>query len=219
MNLYEDKPVSYFSNIRHDLISLIPPNRMYKILEIGAGGGDTLLKLKSNGLANEVTGIELMEIPGSNQKNKEIDKFYFGDIETEDFSLEPGWYDVIICGDVLEHLVDPWTVVNKLTASLAGGGILIISCPNFRYFKSFVEVQLKGSFRYTGEGLFDKTHLRFFCKKDLKNLAESAGLKVKEMVPLFKLLRPNETYFLNWITFGLFEQLLSLQYAVVARKE
>ena len=63
MNFYEDKNVKYYTNIRFDLIKLLPKNSRAKVLELGAGGGDTLIELKKQNLAAEVVGIELMEIP------------------------------------------------------------------------------------------------------------------------------------------------------------
>ena len=215
---YKKKPFQYFSSVRYDLISLIPDGDDIKVLEIGAGGGDTILELKRSGKAKEVTGVELMEIENSNQQNPSIDKFYFGNIETDDIELPLNYYNVIICGDVLEHLLDPWTVVSRLSRLLRSEGVLIISCPNIRHFSAFKEIFIKGSFPYSEQGLFDKTHFRFFCKKDLKDLVKSCGLKFSFATPLFRLNKSGISYYINLLTFGLFEEYLSLQYAVVAKK-
>ena len=219
MNLYNEKSKQYFSNVRYDLIKLLPNVKLNSVLEVGAGGGDTILKIKEMGLAQKVTGIELMEINGSNQHNKEIDQFIFGNIETDSFDLEEKSFDVIICGDVLEHLIEPWRTVQKLSTLLKKEGILIISCPNIRHYTGLFKIFIKGDFTYTKEGLFDRTHFRFFCKKNLKELAESGGLKVKTITPLFKLVEFNKSYVVNVLTLGLLEQFFALQYVIVAYKE
>lgn len=46
MNYYEIKEKDYFTGTRHDIISLLPKKTGQKVLEIGAGGGDTLVYIK-----------------------------------------------------------------------------------------------------------------------------------------------------------------------------
>jgi len=81
MEFYSQKEQLYFTNARIDLISLMPDRKDNKVLEIGAGGGDTLIEIKKKGLASEVVGIELMEMAGTNQKDPAIDRFLICDIE------------------------------------------------------------------------------------------------------------------------------------------
>jgi len=219
MSLYIQKVNSYFSNVRHDLISFLPKKKVGRILEVGAGSGDTLVEIKKRDLAGEVIGIELMKLPGTNQGNPLIDRFIFADFETLQDQFEPNSFDVIICGDVLEHLIDPWAVVSKLNNLLVWDGLLIISTPNARYFEMFLNVFIKGSFHYTDHGLFDKTHLRFFCKKDLVRLViMNDHLRIDKVTAGFNVFKKSKIYFLNLITLGLFEQLLALQYIVCAKR-
>lgn len=112
--MYQDKVKEYFSNPRHDLIGLIPKNENSKILEIGAGSCDTIIEIKRLKLAKEIVGVELMELTDSQQKSHEIDKLIIGNIENIDLDLPQDYFDVIICGDVLEHLIDPWNTLKKL---------------------------------------------------------------------------------------------------------
>ena len=110
-------------------------------------------------------------------------------------------------------------IETKLSGLLKKDGILIISCPNIRHYTGLFKIFLKGDFTYTKEGLFDRTHFRFFCKKNLKELAESGGLKVTTITPLFKLVEVNKSYIVNLFTLGLLEQFFALQYVIVASKE
>ncbi|MDF1548024.1 MAG: class I SAM-dependent methyltransferase, partial [Bacteroidales bacterium] len=112
--MYEDKDSKYFNNPRTDLIGLIPNKENNKILEIGSGGGDTLIEIKRLGLAKEVVGIDVTDLPNSNQNSAEIDKLLICDIEDVQLNFQENYFDVIICGDVLEHLIDPLSVLRKL---------------------------------------------------------------------------------------------------------
>lgn len=223
MNLYQDKDKNYFSNIRLDILSLLPVNPQQKILEIGAGSGDTLVYLKKNGLAKEVMGIELFDMPGTNQQNPLIDRFSIANIEDTEILADQEEFDVILCGDVLEHLIDPWAVVEKLTHCLKRNGLLIVSVPNFREMGTLYRIVFKGEFSYDPQGgILDKTHLRFFCKKDILQLLTNQSLKPIYSSPSF--LR-NGGYGIekrkriNKLTFGLFKEWLAVQFLVIAKKQ
>jgi 2-polyprenyl-3-methyl-5-hydroxy-6-metoxy-1,4-benzoquinol methylase len=220
---YRTKEEQYFTNIRMDVVSLIPKNPNQKILEIGAGSGNTLLYMKKNGLASEVMGVELMHISASTQEHELIDKFQIANIELEEINAPTQYFDVIICADVLEHLVDPWAVIKKISNHLKKEGLLIVSMPNLREWKTISKVVFRGDFSYNPEGgIMDKTHLRFFCKKNIIDLLTSS-----ELTPIY--IRPNfmlevlkqgkKRRLINKFTFRLFENFLAVQYLVIVKKK
>jgi len=220
MNFYAEKNTNYFSTPRLDLIKLLPANPNSKVLELGSGGGDTLVEIKKRNLAKEVVGIELMKIPGSNQSNPLIDRLVIADIEKRDLQLPEAYFDVILIGDVLEHLADPWEAVAYLSQLLKKGGVFIVSVPNIRFYTAFYRIYLKGDFAYKKEGLFDKTHLRFFCKKNIEELFTIPSLHI-ESITAIETVRGDKPSFksvFNALTFKIFEQFLALQYIVVAKK-
>lgn len=219
MELYKQKDNTYFSNTRHDLISLLPKQKIGRVLELGAGSCDTLVEIKRQKLAEVVVGVELMKLPGTNQENTLVDELVYGDFEALDRQFPENSFDVIICGDVLEHLVDPWAVVQKLNHLLKAGGVFIVSCPNIRYYETFINIFIKGSFKYTDFGLFDRTHLRFFCRKDLVQMFSHGGFTVKTITPSFKFYKKSKFSIINAITFGVFEQLLAVQYVISSERK
>ena len=182
---YLKKDISYFISPRLDLISLMPVNPQQKVLEIGMGGGDTLVHIKKQHLAAEGVGIDIVQLPDTNQQNSLIDKVYFFDLEKENLPFSDNYFDVIIAGDVLEHLINPWDVLQKLNKVLKVGGNMLISLPNIRDIRALYSILFKGSFAYTTQGIFDKTHMRFFCKKDMITLIESVEkLKIENIIPI-----------------------------------
>src|SRR5450755_254012 len=220
---YTVKTQDYFSNIRVDIISLKPPNPAQRILEVGAGTGNTLVYIKENGLAKEVMGVELMKIPGSNQENALIDKFQIANIENEDILASQEYFDVILCADVLEHLIDPWSAVDKISRYLKKDGLLIISIPNLREWRTIFRVVFKGEFNYqTAGGIMDRTHLRFFCKKNVSSLLTTDHLTPVYCQPNFMLKTVPEgrkRKALNMLSFRLFEDFLTVQYLFIAKKK
>lgn len=168
-----------------------------------------------------MVGIELMEIPQSNQSDPLINQFLISDIETDTLPFSESYFDAILIGDVLEHLVNPWKRIEILSTYLKRNGVFIVSAPNIRFIKAFIKIFIKGDFGYEGQGLFDKTHLCFFCKKNIEQLLTAKSLQVQSITPIDKLWNDNKTHakkVFNKITFGLFEEFLTLQYIVVSKK-
>jgi 2-polyprenyl-3-methyl-5-hydroxy-6-metoxy-1,4-benzoquinol methylase len=220
---YTDKEKEYFSHVRMDVISLLPAAPLQKVLEIGAGGGASLLYIRENNLAAEVMGVELMSIPGSYQQHPSIDKFQVADIEKQEIDAPEDYFDIIICADVLEHLADPWTCLSKITRHLKKGGRLIASVPNIREFKTLSKIIFGGDFRYDVRGgILDNTHLRFFCRKNILELMRSGSLSPIYCKPNFLLKempQGKKRRWINRLTFGLFLDFLAIQYLCVSEKK
>jgi 2-polyprenyl-3-methyl-5-hydroxy-6-metoxy-1,4-benzoquinol methylase len=220
---YREKAGYYYRFTRTDLIDLLPKNKVfYHVLEIGASGGYTLLYLKTKGIAQKVTGIELFGLPGTEQNNPELDTFIMGNIEQMDISsFNPGEFDLVICGDVLEHLADPWSVRDKIIQWLKPGGILLASIPNIREYKTVLKILLRGTFTYEEGGVMDKTHLRFFGKKNIAELMSANGLRIEKMVSnlAYPVWNTKTRARISNLTFNLFEEFLAKQYFVMAVKK
>lgn len=211
--------ITYYSGTRLDLLELIPSEKRNGVLlEIGAASGNTLVYAKSNDYAKEVYGIELCLIDDSNQRNKDIKQFVIGDIENIEFPFFDVKFDVIIIGDVLEHLIDPEKVLKNLSKNLAHEGIIIASIPNIRHYSVLKSLILDARFTYQDSGILDKTHLRFFCKINMIELFQSANYKILVIKSGIENDRKKIRFF-NKLTFGYFEDFLTVQYYIRATNE
>src|SRR6187549_649659 len=127
MNYYSEKVGSYFTGTRRDLIAMLPPQSGLHVLELGAGGGDTLVDLKRSGKAARVVGVELFKLDGTRQGDPLIDEFIIGNIEEIELKQQRESFDAVLMGDVLEHLLDPWAAVKKISTLVRPGGRMIAS--------------------------------------------------------------------------------------------
>jgi O-antigen biosynthesis protein len=97
-------------------------------------------------------------------------------------------FDVAIFGDVLEHLRDPWTVLEQTRAILNPGGYVVASIPNIAHGAIRLAL-LQGDFDYEKQGILDNTHLRFFTRKSVEEMFEVSGYLVdafdRTTVPVF----------------------------------
>jgi SAM-dependent methyltransferase len=98
-------------------------------------------------------------------------------------------YDVVVLGDVLEHLRDPLPALRQAVRKLKPTGVVVTSLPNVAHGDVRMAL-MNGRFRYAQTGLLDRTHVRFFTLETIRQLLQEAGLVVVEtkrvVVPLFQ---------------------------------
>jgi SAM-dependent methyltransferase len=172
--------------------------------------------MKETGIAREAVGIE-MDRGAAAAARKVLDRVVVGDIERIAPGFQNGYFDVVIMADVLEHLVDPWLAVKKAKRYLAKGGIFIASIPNIREYNSLFNIVIKGDFRYSDAGIMDRSHLRFFCRKNMLKMIGDV-FRILEVRTVPELARGEAALF-NRLTLRLFEEFLVLQYIIVACNE
>lgn len=102
-----DKPDDYYKAIRSVLLRLIPQDADIKrVLDIGCGAGGNASILRMMGV-EYIAGVEINPDIAELAK-KVMDCVIVASIEdTGKLSFKTESFDLIICGDVLEHLVNP----------------------------------------------------------------------------------------------------------------
>jgi SAM-dependent methyltransferase len=173
-----NKPDSYFRADRTGFLNWID-GHWRRVLEIGCGTGGTAPWLRAHG-AQEIVGVEPDERAAA-EASKSFDRVFPMTVEGALSRLGTTPFDLIICADVLEHLVDPWATVSALRGVSDSSTRLAVSIPNVRYFKALWEIGFGRGFAYPLDGtydpqsIFDTTHLRFFARSNVKDMLESGG--------------------------------------------
>lgn len=206
------KPTGYFGNTRRDLIEEVLIGSR-SVLEIGCGEGFTGAVLKKEGRATWVAGVELDDA-AARKAARVLDKIIVGNIEQIDLPFKSGQFDAILLGDVLEHLVDPWYQVGRLTKYLSLDGIIVASLPNVRNWRVILPLLILGKWEYEDYGIMDKTHLRFFTRKEIVSLFEGNGLVIRKIIPIGK-----KSRFLSRLPLGFLSELAAAQYLVVCHRK
>lgn len=147
-----------------------------RVLDVGASTGYLAEVLVDHGCA--VTGIEV-DPEAARQAEAHCERVVVGDVEGLDLRAELGSerFEVIIFGDVLEHLKDPQRALERFEPLLARGGYVVASIPNIAHASVRLAL-LGGEFRYRSLGLLDNTHLRFFTRESVEQLFEAAGFLI-----------------------------------------
>jgi len=155
-----------------------------RLIDFGCATGYLAQLLKSKGC--QVTGVEV------NSKAAEIAEQYCEQVIVADLDfvslaeILPGQvFDVAVFGDILEHLRDPWKLLEETRQLLKPEGYVVASIPNIAHGAIRLAL-LQGRFEYMEVGILDNTHLRFFTRKTVEELFAHCGyfLDVIERIKL-----------------------------------
>src|SRR5262249_53668880 len=129
-------------------------------------------------------GVECFE-PAAGIARTRLDRVVAGNAEqlqASDLGIEPKSIDVLVYGDVLEHLQEPWQLLQRQASWLAPDGMVLACIPNVQHYSMFGRL-FRGNWRYEEEGLLDRTHLRFFTLESIGELFAQAGLHIFDVQP------------------------------------
>ena len=112
-----------------------------------------------------------------NEPKFELDEFMHTDLSRGLPVDEVRRFNVVILADVLEHMLDPLSLLLQAKDRLAPGGKLLVSLPNAVHWSVRTQVAM-GKFEYTNKGIMDRGHVRFFTEASARRLFEDAKLSV-----------------------------------------
>jgi len=153
------------------LLSLISENT--RVIDFGCATGYLAYLLKRKGCV--VTGVEINEQAASIAEEY-CERVIVCDLDiTRLLDILPKQtFDVAVFGDVLEHLRDPWRILQETKELLLPQGYVVASIPNIAHGAIRLSL-LQGKFDYQELGILDNTHLRFFTRKTVEELFEKSG--------------------------------------------
>lgn len=166
------------------LINLIGENNC--ILDIGCNDG-YLGKTADN--TNTFFGLDYLDASVKEAKKVYKDAVLYDLNNLQDLPWKKQ-FDIIIFADVLEHVIEPESVLQFFTQNyLKVGGRVIISLPNIANWQIRLKL-MAGKFDYTESGIMDRTHLHLYTYKTAHELAQTANLTIKQTLGGASLLGP-----------------------------
>ncbi len=170
INKYErlfDKSNDYYSSDRSEILSFVPQD-IKTSLEFGCGQGCFSALLKEQ-FSAEAWAVELHE-ESARIAEQRLDRVLCIDAVAAINELPNGYFDCIFFLDLLEHLVDPYLLLEKCMDKLSDKGVIIASIPNIRYYRAFARYVFHGNWEYKQHGIMDIGHVRFFTFKSIRSM-------------------------------------------------
>lgn len=108
-------------------------------------------------------------------------------------------FDVIFCGEVIEHLFSPDALIDDLKELMSDDGIFILSTPNLGYWVNRVlllfgisplylenssETKLGRRFKFLGQGNKTEGHIRLFTYGALREFVLLKGFAIIRVTPV-----------------------------------
>lgn len=125
--------IQYHNQLRV-LRSLVPAGSSRRVLDVGCAQGTLALLLAEEG--HDVTAVDVrqgfLDYAASRYEKGAI-RFVCGNVME---MPAPGRYDVVFCNQLVEHLVYPERLVERLVEWLEPGGLLVVTTPNGSYVKN-----------------------------------------------------------------------------------
>jgi SAM-dependent methyltransferase len=131
-------------------------------------------------MGHHVTGVDSKELPGVGDRTS---AFFRADLD-QGIPPEVGTdFDVVLAGDVIEHLVDPGALLDQIRTVVSPEGSVLVCVPNFAHWYPRSRSAL-GMFDYDQRGILDATHLHFFTRRSITKLLGRHGYTIDRVIPV-----------------------------------
>lgn len=173
---------------REDLTLKLIDKTGGKLLDIGSGSGSLIFKVEPK--FDELFGIDIS--PTRIKKAQELAKQKFSDSNKLHFLVEDinkgisfpdETFDVVTCVAVLEHIFDPYFVLDEVYRILKPKGVFVLEVPNIAYLKYRLQLlfgklpKTSSPFNWKEIG-WDGGHLHYFTKMRLSKALKECGFKI-----------------------------------------
>lgn len=173
-----DAAPTYYENSRPEVLDFIP-FECNRVLELGCANGALAAALKARQQCH-VTGVEHSSAAAEHARTR-LDLVLEADCESLDLDahFRPEQFDCLIAADVLEHLREPEALLRRLQPYLTPEAAIVISIPNVRH-GGVLRSTAEGYWSYQEEGILDRTHLRFFTRREIELMFVRLGFEIEQ---------------------------------------
>jgi SAM-dependent methyltransferase len=149
----------YYDGLNLKLLAAVPADAR-RVLELGCANGRLGRRYKESRPDVQWWGVDRSP-EATAVAARYLDRVFNLDLDRLELAELGRGFDVIVIGDLLEHLADPHAVLEALHDLSAPGARIVCCLPNMAHL-SVIERLVAGDISYDAAGLLDRTHLRFY---------------------------------------------------------
>lgn len=161
------------------------PATYQRVLEVGCGSGAFVDHLRR---PSEVWGVEPNADAGEVAAQK-MHRVLVGRYDQVARDLPEAYFDLVVCNDVIEHMDDHDAFLEAIKTKMRPGGCIVGSIPNVRHVTALFKLLALKDWRYSGSGILDRTHLRFFTEKSLRRTLQEHGYAIEMLSGIGSVIR------------------------------
>lgn len=183
-NINPDLKDNYFTVVLDEyLASYYQNDNQLDVLDIGCGNGKFSIALKNKVKHCTLVGVDSNKRALKDALDNGFDMVHHTfDFSNDTVSIEQK-FDLIICKDVLEHILFPDNLAKNFSSLLKDDGHIIIAVPNHFSFYGRLKFLLTNNidpWKYFPENnRWNFPHIRFFTVSDLCCMMSISGFKVQ----------------------------------------
>lgn len=166
---------SYFEANRGVMSDFLPTS-YDRVLEIGCASGGFSKYLTS---AQEIWGVEPNQ-DAANRAATRMTRVLCGRYDQIENSLPDQYFDLVVCNDVIEHMVDHEAFFLDIRRKIKPGAYLVGSLPNVRHVTALFKLVVLKDWPYAESGILDRTHLRFFTERSILRFFHEQNVSVEK---------------------------------------
>lgn len=148
------------------------------ILDIGCFDGTFLSLIKNRN--NRLYGLDASDyaVKQSVKKKITVKQFFFDD--TTKIPFKSGYFDLIIAGEIIEHIYDTDFFLEEISRLLKKNGLLLLSTPNIASLgrRILLLLGINPIIEISPNEIDSPGHIRYFTFKTLKWLLEKHSFKI-----------------------------------------
>ena len=146
--------------------------QMHKIIvDVGCGNGFFSASLKRSNSGQTLIGLDTNPLALEQARNRGFDKTFRIELDTQAFPIDSSSVDLVICKDVLEHLINPTQVASEIARILKPSGTFLFHVPNhfplFARLKFLFKSDVDTFHYFPGTDSWNFPHIRFFKFRDV----------------------------------------------------
>ena len=177
----EFRPLHLINPLRLGWIESFRPLKGLNVLDVGCGGGILADSMSRKG--GLVTGIDLsskvLKIAQLHALETKTPAINYRQISVENLANEkPGYFDIVTCMEMLEHVPNPSMVVNACSALVKPGGYIYFSTIN-RNLKAFLLASVGAEYILNMLPKGTHEYARFIKPYELSEFCRNAEINVE----------------------------------------
>jgi len=175
-----------------EMIGKMISNKKCKILDVGCGDGSILEPFCKH---QDCYGVDISEAQLKRARERNIKTFRV-DLEVEELPFRQGFFDLVVCSETIEHLLDIDNLLLQINRALRLDGTFILTFPNVNQPISWL-IQIAFDLPPVYSARYKSPHVRDYTLRIVKKTLTNFGFNIERVIGTY--IYPFEGRLSQWL--------------------